>query len=97
MNYVFLCNYYCDFMTRKREKPKFGRRPKRTSDGVEIPQACFKCLWKKAKTAVAKVKCTNKDAEVLQKDNVWLCYSCIDHTLNNKKKEKGGEKSEGKS
>jgi len=84
-------------MTRKREKSTLGRKPKRTSDGVEIPQACFKCSWKKDKTAVAKVKCTNKDAEVLQKDNVWICYSYTDHALNNKKKEKGGEKSEGKS
>ena len=79
MNYVFLRYVFlsdCDFMARRKEEIRFGRKPKKTPIvGVKIPQACLKCAWKENRTTIAKVKCHNKDAKVLQEEGEWVCYS----------------------
>ena len=94
MNYVFLRYVFlgnCDFMSRKKEKRKIGRKPKKTTIGVKIPQDCFKCIWKENKTTIekAKIKCNNKDAIVLQENDEWVCYSFATHISNNEKKING--------
>ena len=72
-------------MTRKKES-NFRRKSKKTIIGVKVPQDCFKCVWKENKTTIAKIKCNNKDAEVLQENGEWVCYSFAAHIPNNKKK-----------
>ena len=88
MNYVFLRYVFlsdCDVMMRRKEKTRFGRKSKKTSVGVKIPQACSNCAWKENRTTIAKIKCNNKDAEVLQENGEWMCYSFTTHVPRNKK------------
>jgi len=82
-------------MTRRKEETKFGRKPKKTPIvGVKIPQVCFNCAWKENRTTIAKIKCNNKNAKVLQENGEWMCYSFTTHVSRKegKIKGKGGEK-----
>jgi len=75
-------------MTERKKEIWLRRKSKKTSVGVKIPQACSNCAWKDNKTIIAKIKCDNKDAKVLQENGEWMCYSFTTHVPRNEKKRK---------
>jgi len=74
----------------RKEETGFIRKTKKTPIvGVKIPQACFNCAWKDNRTTIAKIKCNNKDAEVLQEEGEWVCYSFTTYVPRNEREIKG--------
>jgi len=41
---------------------------------VKIPENCYTCTWG-TKSSVVKIKCTKKDADVINEDEGWMCCS----------------------
>ena len=41
---------------------------------VKIPENCYTCTWG-TESSVVKIKCTKKDADVINEDEGWMCCS----------------------
>jgi hypothetical protein len=61
-----------------RRRPRREKKITKKKDiiKVKIPENCFTCRWGiKPTIEQAEIKCTKKDAMVVQEDEGWMCCS----------------------